>query len=792
MPSTLLLLKSLALASLVDALPKKRDSKTVHLDVFQADKAVNGKTVDAPFTVSSSIYYVEVTLGTPPQTIYSQLDTGSSNLVVYPPRLALAKCTFSQAVCDSSTYTDTASSTYVNLTIPYSSSYGDGSGGSGFLATDTLNFEGAVINAFEFVDQTVSNTLGNSVFGTGYASNEGVNPQYNNLPLRLTADGYINSPVFSLWLNSLRSSNPGSMLYGGIDNQKYCGSLTTLPIQQTNGGYTEFTVALGSIVAQGPNGNSQNIDIGSNTLALLDSGTNSISVSQTAYNEILALYNASPAQGNGFPQVACSLGNSGLTMSFGFGGGLVIPVPLDQIVAAPQNNDQQTCDFFVSTQPAGAEFILGSSFLSAAYVVYDIGNNEIHMAPAIFNPTSSNVITVGSGPNAVPSVAGPACSSSSTTTTTTTTTTTSATSTMTSSTTTTSSSAATTTTTGSSSSTTTSTSSRSTSTGSTTAASTTTSKSSSVSASTTGKSSASTTTTAMSSASTSTATTSTWSTTSASVSGTSSSWSDWDGKTKSSSTTSKTVSPATSSSTSMMSTSSGYTWADYTTTASTTSSTTKPVKGTTTSTTTSDAMVWPDWSSASVSGTSSSTKSHHHKSKTVSVATSSSTSSSAVTWSAWDGYTMPASSSVTTTPAKATSYWTGAIPATTTPVKATSYWTGAIPAKSSSSMAMSQSWLDNNVDASSTSTWADAVVPTTMTVVPEKPTAVAASSWADTDVDASSTSSVSSSAAWSNMPVAPASATPMPAPVKPYTGGAARFGMSVGVVVVGTVLAMVL
>lgn len=103
MPSTLSLLKTLAWASTVAALPKKRDSQTLHLDVVKASKAAQAGTVNADFTVSSSIYYVEFTLGTPPQTIYSQLDTGSSNLVVYPPKLAPANCGFSTEVCSHST-----------------------------------------------------------------------------------------------------------------------------------------------------------------------------------------------------------------------------------------------------------------------------------------------------------------------------------------------------------------------------------------------------------------------------------------------------------------------------------------------------------------------------------------------------------------------------------------------------------------------------------------------------------------------------------------------------------------
>ena len=102
MPSTLFCLQTLALASLAAALPnKKRDSDTLHLDVVKS-RAVVGNTVDAPFTVSGTLtYFVKIGLGTPEQTIYSQLDTGSSNLVVYPPNLQPqgANCQFSTEIC---------------------------------------------------------------------------------------------------------------------------------------------------------------------------------------------------------------------------------------------------------------------------------------------------------------------------------------------------------------------------------------------------------------------------------------------------------------------------------------------------------------------------------------------------------------------------------------------------------------------------------------------------------------------------------------------------------------------
>ena len=49
----------------------------------------------------------------------------------------------------------------------------------------------------------------------------------------------------------------------------------------------------------------------------------------------------------------------------------------------------------------GSSPVLGDTFLRSAYVVYDLGNNEISLAATNFNATS-NVQEIGTGSSAVP------------------------------------------------------------------------------------------------------------------------------------------------------------------------------------------------------------------------------------------------------------------------------------------------------------------------------------------------------------------------------------------------------
>ena len=46
--------------------------------------------------------------------------------------------------------------------------------------------------------------------------------------------------------------------------------------------------------------------------------------------------------------------------------------------------------------------MLGDTFLRSAYVVYDLDNNQISIAPTNFNATSSNIREITTGTNAVP------------------------------------------------------------------------------------------------------------------------------------------------------------------------------------------------------------------------------------------------------------------------------------------------------------------------------------------------------------------------------------------------------
>jgi hypothetical protein len=62
------------------------------------------------------------------------------------------------------------------------------------------------------------------------------------------------------------------------------------------------------------------------------------------------------------------------------------------------------CLFGIAPAQGGTN-VLGDTFLRSAYVVYDLDNNEISIAQTKYNVSSSNIVEIKTGKDAVPSAA---------------------------------------------------------------------------------------------------------------------------------------------------------------------------------------------------------------------------------------------------------------------------------------------------------------------------------------------------------------------------------------------------
>lgn len=366
---------------------------------------VNWQLKDA-HALQETLYFANGTLGTPAQSLRLHIDTGSSDLWVNTPSSAL--CSAKGSACEfAGTYTANSSSTYTFIASDFNISYVDGSGAAGDYVSDIFTIGSTTLASLQF-GIGYSSSSAEGILGIGYTLNEvqvgrAGKAAYNNLPAQMVADGLIQSNAYSLWLNDLDAST-GSILFGGVDTDKYSGSLETLPIQKESGQYAEFLITLTSV------------SLGSTTIAtnqaiavLLDTGSSLSylpdSITEAIYEQVDAQYDSS----EGAAYVACSLASNTSTLDFTFSSP-TIQVPMNELVIPVTSSSGRPLTFTDGTEaclfgiaPAGSSTsVLGDTFIRSAYLVYDLDNNEISIAQTVFNTTTSNVVEITTGTDAVP------------------------------------------------------------------------------------------------------------------------------------------------------------------------------------------------------------------------------------------------------------------------------------------------------------------------------------------------------------------------------------------------------
>jgi hypothetical protein len=240
------------------------------------------------------------------------------------------------------------------------------------------------------------------ILGIGYAINEvavgraGLDP-YPNLPQKLVDDGTINTNAYSLWLNDLDAST-GSILFGGVDTDKFHGELQTLPIIPERGQYAEFIIAL---TGMGQNGKNGSIFENDNVPVLLDSGSSLMYLPDNVVRSLYQTFDAQYDSSQGAAFVDCRLADQQGSLDFNFSG-VIISVPVNELViVAAVSRGQPVC--ILGIGPAGDSVsVLGDTFLRSAYVVYDLAENTISLAQTNFNATTEKIQEIAKGKEGVP------------------------------------------------------------------------------------------------------------------------------------------------------------------------------------------------------------------------------------------------------------------------------------------------------------------------------------------------------------------------------------------------------
>jgi hypothetical protein len=383
----------------------------------------NSRAVDLPMyngITHQKLYLVNVQIGTPPQPFSILLDTGSSDVWLPSPDSSGCPSTG----CPFNTFDSAASSTYIPTNNTFNASYGltPDLMVIGPYFNDTLRFANAVIPDMTLAVGNIPSTLYTAGFqgimglgarlGEAIISHQGT-PQFHDpnatFPTvydQLQLLGYISRRAFSIYMNTPTAAS-GTVLFGAVDNSKYTGSLTPVPVQQL-GGFTAWAVVLTSVSA---NINNTSISLTASNFSstvILDTGAPSMYLPTALYTSLTAHMNATMHANT--PYVPCTLlsdTSSSFTFRFGATGPrITVPqywliFPFEYPAAGNPANvttEDGTRLCYLGVIPTeGPIILLGDTFIRSAYLVFDADNEVVGMAQAKFGVESECIVTLRAG-----------------------------------------------------------------------------------------------------------------------------------------------------------------------------------------------------------------------------------------------------------------------------------------------------------------------------------------------------------------------------------------------------------
>lgn len=324
-----------------------------------------------------NFYIIDFGIGTPRQNFSALLDTGSSDLWVFgttPPIPSMPMFRVQK------------SSTWHSNNTLFRVSYVSGQA-AGVWGTDIVDIGGAKLKGqtFGVVTQILGNAGVPGILGLGVPELEASNymaagNQYLNIPLNLYVQGYIKSPTFSLYLNSV-SAKYGSILFGGVDREKYTGKLYTFRRTDPE----RYTVKVDGISVDGGrllgSVNTQ-LDSGT-TLGLLPDN-----ILIPMARELGFSYNS---QGKYYySEVGVPLPKK--TIDFNLSG-VTFRIPVDKMVVRSDSVEEkyepnQWVLGFISSNQNYNQILFGDVFLRNFYVVYDLKNPQIGIAAVRYSTAS--------------------------------------------------------------------------------------------------------------------------------------------------------------------------------------------------------------------------------------------------------------------------------------------------------------------------------------------------------------------------------------------------------------------
>ncbi|KAJ9493928.1 hypothetical protein LTR99_010224 [Exophiala xenobiotica] len=339
-------------------------NKPAPADVSNA-AAADGTVTATPEEYDSE-YLCPVTIGG--QTLNLDFDTGSADLWVFSSELPSSQSS------GHSIYNPSKSSTAKKLSgATWNISYGDGSGASGDVYTDTVDVGGTTVTgqAVELA-KTISAQFqqdqdNDGLLGLAFSSINTVTPnQQTTFFDTAINEGVLDANVFTV---DLKKGAPGSYDFGFIDDSKYTGEITYTAVNNANG-FWEFT-GTGYGVGDG-SFQSTSID------AIADTGTTLILVDDdivSAYYDEVDGAEYDNSQGGYTFDCSATLPDFIVGIE-----DAQFTVPGSFINFAPISDGSSTCFGGIQSNAGIGLSIYGDVFLKAVFAVFDSDNTQLGFA----------------------------------------------------------------------------------------------------------------------------------------------------------------------------------------------------------------------------------------------------------------------------------------------------------------------------------------------------------------------------------------------------------------------------
>ncbi|KAG0146584.1 hypothetical protein CROQUDRAFT_44259 [Cronartium quercuum f. sp. fusiforme G11] len=335
-------------------------------------KPTAANSVGVSIEANDVAYFITIEVGTPPQNFNVIMDSGSSDFWLAGP-----KCTNSNTgenTCGHKSLT-TESSSFKPTSTPFQVSYGTGQV-SGVLVQEDVNLAGLTLAGHTFGAATSeSNDFAaatvpfDGLMGTALStlSNEKVLTPIESL----AKSGKISGAFMGYSLGrSADTLNMGQVTVGGVDANKFEGSLTLIDNVNTRGFWEG---AMAKVTVNGKT-------VLENKTGILDTGTTLIICPP---DDAMAVHSAIPgakSDGQGGFTLPCK---TQATVALNFGGRDFSILASDLVVQPVKSNDLEgDCMSGISSGQIGGahQWLLGDVFLKNVYLATDATNNQIGLA----------------------------------------------------------------------------------------------------------------------------------------------------------------------------------------------------------------------------------------------------------------------------------------------------------------------------------------------------------------------------------------------------------------------------